>query len=190
MQCRRTIHESIQLATFLLDLVASTKYSVFVPSVLEVVKKMQDGLARDVKNVEEAKRELELLKDMADKIWALQETVDNGSARIVRIIEMLKDKTTKASVFKNKGLAHIHDQLHSRGERPLARPVTLRVATEEYLRVVNKAKVGEIVEFLQAIGLTYAKRQTVESVIKRNPYDFTVTKQGREKFISRARPWD
>jgi hypothetical protein len=187
MQCRSSIYRSIAEATFLLDLVASTKYAVFVPSIGEVVEKMKANLARDVKNVEAAKVELESLTEIADKIYELEKTVDHGSMRIVRIIELLKDKKTKANVLKNPNMTRIHDSFEGRGE--IKRPVKLRVAIEEYLRVVDRAKVGEIVEFLQAIGLDYAKRQTVESVIKRNSFDFTVTKQGREKFISRNQTW-
>ena len=73
-------------------------------------------------------------------------------------------------------MTRIHDSFEGRGE--IKRPVKLRVAIEEYLRVVDRAKVGEIVEFLLSHSDRITrKRQTVESVIKRNSFDFTVTKQ-------------
>jgi hypothetical protein len=55
---------------------------------------------------------------------------------------------------------------------------------EEYLQIVGEAKVGDIVSFLQGIGIEYAKRQTVESTLRNHPDEFKVTKRKREKFIS------
>jgi hypothetical protein len=174
------------LATFLLDLVASTQYASFVPSVSEVTDKLRQNLTRDIQAVSKAKGELEEMREIADRIAALQDTVEHGSTRIVRVVEMLKDKSAKAAVLRNPALTHIHKMLRDRETRSLTQTVKLRVAIEEYLRVASRAKVAEIVEFLQAVGLTYAKRQTVESVIKRHPYDFVVTKDGRQKFVSRV----
>jgi len=54
---------------------------------------------------------------------------------------------------------------------------------ETYLQFAEKAKVGEIMEFLQWIKFT-TTRQAVESAIATHPKVFRATKDGWEKYVS------
>ncbi len=155
-----------------------------IRSVNDVVEELKAGLARDMKIVEESNRELEALREVADKIYALQCELHNASTRVYRVLEMLSDKSAKSAILENPAFSNIHEWLREGRRKPTIKKVTMRGATEAYLDIVKEAKVGEIVEFLQSIGMSHAKRQSIESVIKRNPFDFKVTKRGREKFIS------
>lgn len=177
------IRQSISEASFIVDRVASIRYASFVSDFHKVVEALRNGVKRDLKIVEQAKQELEKLEEVAQRIYALQDNLEQAEIRVIRTLEMLRDKQLTDSVAKSPAFKQIHDRLNL----PHSREVSLRAATQEYLRIAKKAKVAKIVEFLQGIGFDYAKRQTIEGVIKRHPYDFKVVHRGREKFIT-ARP--
>jgi hypothetical protein len=174
------IRQSISEASFLIDIVASIRYSSFVPELHKVVDALKSGVKRDVKLVEQSKRELEELEEMAERIYSLQRNMEHAEIRVIRTLELLRDKSLTDSVAKSPEFRRIHERLRL----PKTREVSLRAAMQEYLRIAKKAKVAEIVEFLQTMGFDYAKRQTIEGVIKRHPFDFKVVKDGREKFIT------
>ncbi len=177
------IRQSIVEATFIIDRVASIRYAQFVPNFQKVVDTLKADVKRDVKIIAKAKAELEELEEIAERIYALQEQLGSAEMRVVHTLEMLRDKQLTDSVIDHPALERVRQYLSTKR----AKEVTLRVATEQYLRIVRKAKVAEIVEFLQAIGFDYAKRQTIEGLIKRHPFDFSVVKEGREKFITARR---
>jgi hypothetical protein len=171
-------------ATILLDLVASMSYREFMPSVIEVVEKLKERLTRDVKTVEDARRELDGLKDVAARILDLECQMDDARIRIIRVVRMLGDKQTRTLLAKNPAFAEDRQELRKASKYSRSETVSLRSFMEEYLRIVRKAKVGDIVEFLQAVGVDYAKRQTIEAVVRRHPDEFKITKRNREKFVS------
>jgi hypothetical protein len=175
------IRQSILEATFIIDRVASIRYALFVPNFQKVVDTLKAEVKRDAKIVAKGKKELEALEEVAERIYALQREVGAAEMRIIRTLEMMRDKQLTESVIDHPALDTVRSYL---GNKNRTRDVKLRVATEEYLRIVKKAKVAEIVAFLQALGFDYAKRQTVEGMIKRHSFDFNIVKEGRDKFIT------
>lgn len=108
--------------------------------------------------------------------------------------QQLEHECRSVSSAKKKldALAKVYNQiqdLEARIEAGNERIRTIRgriglwAFVEEYLRLSGRAKVREIVAFLQALGHENVKRQTIESVVKRNPRDFKAVKEGRDKFI-------
>jgi hypothetical protein len=178
--CICNVRRSILEATFLLDLDASMRYAVFMPNFQKVVDTLKADVKRDVNIVARAKAELEELEEIANRIAMLELDLSGAEMRIVHTLEMLRDKKLTESVINHPALERVREYMGVKRTKD----VTLRVATGAYLRIVKRAKVAEIVDFLQAIGFSYAKRQTIESLIKRHDFDFEVVKDGREKFIT------
>ncbi len=133
-------------------------------NVLEVVEKLKERLAHDVAVVEGSRQELDGLKEVAQRI--------------------VDEKQARAILGKNPAFETDYRNLRKESKYSRSETISLRAFMEEYLRVVREAKVGDIVAFLQAIGVGYAKRQTVEAAIKRNPHDLKVTRRNGQKFVS------
>jgi hypothetical protein len=161
-----------------------------MPNVLEVVEKLKERLASDVKTVEESKRELHSLKEIATRIVDLETRVDEARTRISRIIRMLGEEQARAILGKSPAFKAHYRNLQKESKYSRSETVSLRAFMEEYLRVVRKAKVAEIVAFLQAIGIEYAKRQTIEAAIRRNPDVLKVTKRNGQKLVSLASQYE
>jgi hypothetical protein len=155
-----------------------------MPNVLEVVEKLKERLAHDVALVEGSRRELHSLKEVAHRIIDLEMQVDEARTRISRIIRMLGEKQARGILGKNPAFEADYRNLRKESKYSRSETVSLRAFMEEYLRVVKEARVADIVAFLQAIGVGYAKRQTVEAAIRRNPYDLKVTRRNGQKFVS------
>ncbi len=153
-------------------------------NVLEVVEKLKERLAHDVAVVEGSRQELDGLKEVAHRIVDLEMQVGEARTRISRIIRMLGEKQARAILGKNPAFETDYRNLWKESKYSRSETISLRAFMEEYLRVVREAKVGDIVAFLQAIGVGYAKRQTVEAAIKRNPHDLKVTRRNGQKFVS------
>src|ERR1039458_3394684 len=190
MKKRAVERNKLLEATSLLDLVASMSYRQFMPSCNEVFEKHKERLTRDVKTVEDTRRELDELKDVAARILDLERQMDDARIRIIRVVRMLGDKQTRALLSKNPAFSEDRQELRKASKYSRSETVSLRSFMEEYLRVVRKAKVGDIVAFLQAVGVDYAKRQTIEAVVRRHPDEFKITKRNREKFVSLVSPSD
>lgn len=167
---------AIKEATYLLDLVASMRYRVVMPSALEVARKMKQRLEHECRAVSSAKKKLDALAKVYNQIQDLEKRVEEGNERIRTIAALLGDDETRELLSSDHQeiRAFLSVNRHTIG---------LWAFVEEYLRINGRAKVGEIVAFLQALGHENVKRQTIESVVKRNPRDFKAVKEGRDKFI-------
>jgi hypothetical protein len=173
--------EAIKEATFLLDLVASMHYrTVIMASALEVARKMKQRLEHECRAVSSAKKKLDTLAKVYNQIQDLEKRIEEGNERIRRIAALLGDDETREilSPDHQEIRAFLSVNRHTIG---------LWAYVEEYLRINGRAKVGEIVAFLQALGHENVKRQTIESVVRRNPRDFKAVKEGRDKFIELKR---
>lgn len=159
-----------------------------MPNFLEVVDKMKERLVSDAKFVEQWKHELESMLPIANRIAHLEAEIDDARMRMMRIATMLGEHRTKEILgstpkFVREYMQRCKNEM-AKGARYNRDPNTsLRSFIEEYLRIVKEAKVGEIVQFLNAIGVDYAKRQTIEGVIKRNTYEFAIIRRGSGKFV-------
>jgi len=167
---------AIKEATFLLDLVASMRYRSVMPGALEVARKMKQRLEHECRAVSSAKKKLDALAKVYNQIQDLEARIEAGNERIRPIAALLGDDETRE--LHSPDHQQIRDFLSVNRSR-----IGLWAFVEEYLRLNGRAKVGEIVAFLQALGHENVKRQTIESVVKRNPRDFKAVKEGRDKFI-------
>jgi hypothetical protein len=159
-----------------------------MPDFLDVVDKMKGRLVSDAKFVEQWRHELAAMLPMANRIAHLEAEIDDARMRMMRVATMLGEDRTKEILATTPKFVREYMQRYRKERAKGARynrdqSTSLRSFVEEYLRIVKEAKVGDIVQFLHAIGVDYAKRQTIEGVIKRNTYDFTVIKRGRGKFV-------
>jgi hypothetical protein len=152
---------------------------------VEAIKEqLKERLAQSVKVIEDAGKNLDRLRELAAQIQSLDNQVEEAKIRVIRIVRMLGDKETKARLLKNPALRADRKELEEASKYSRSKAVSVRSFMEEYLQIVGEAKVGDIVSFLQGIGIEYAKRQTVESTLRNHPDEFKVTKRKREKFIS------
>jgi len=156
-----------------------------MPNVIDVVEKLKRRMIRDVRLIEESRQELEAIRDVADRAVDLEMTIDSASNRIRRTISMIGNKQAGAALAEtNVGPEFLHRESKS-GER-----TSLWAFLQEYLQIVKEARVGDIVTFLQAVGIDYAKRQTIEAVIRRKPKEFKITKRNGQKFVSLYPHWE
>jgi hypothetical protein len=184
---REEFQRSLIEANCLLDLFASMGYAEGMLQPAEVVEKLKANLKSDIATVEFLGKELDGLREVADRIIGLGIELDEARIRIIRVMAMIEDKKTRAMLLKNPAFKDDWEALQATTSKySRSKTVSLRSSATEFLRVVGESKVGDIVSFLQSIGVDYAKRQTVEGVIRNHPHDFIVTKRGREKFISLA----
>ncbi len=155
-----------------------------MPNVIEVVEKLKRRMVRDAKRIENASKELEVLRDVLDRACDLQEEIENAEQRIRRTVEMLGNKQAKTILAETNVGAQFLEEKSVRAEK-----VSLWAYMQEYLQIVKEARVGDIVAFLQAVGIEYAKRQTIEAVIRRKPAEFRITKRNGQKFVSLRPNW-
>ena len=152
-----------------------------------IKEKLTERFDRSAQTLAESSNELAALGDVIARIDILRDQMSEAKMRLVRIGRMLGDKRSKALLQAN---AHLSDadrkELHSATKYSRSDAVSVRSFMDEYLSMVKEAKVAEIVAFLRAVGLDYAKRQTVENALKNHLDEFKVPKRGREKFVSLA----
>jgi len=157
-----------------------------MPNVLQVVEKFKKRLVRDARVIEEANRELAPLREVFERVIELEDRIEDASLRIQRTIEMIGDRQAREALAQTT----VGQKFIGQRRRVSAKhKVSLWAFMQEYLQVVKKARVNEIVEFLRAVGIDYAKRQTIESVIRRKPREFRVTKENGQKFVSLYSSW-
>ena len=178
-----TVQQTLTEANFLLDMFASIRYADFMVEHAEVVKRLKRNLKKDIDTVVSTSLKLKELEEVAKQVEALDAQCDTAKIRAIRTIRMVGDDTTKKRLLNIPEFADFHRDLQEPSKYSRSEAVSLRSFTSEYLRAAGPSKVGEIVAFLQWMGVKYAKRQSIEGVIKRNPETFLVTRKGREKFI-------
>ncbi len=178
-----TVQQHLIEANFLLDMFASIAYADFMVEHAEVVKRLKRNLEEEIATVRSASSRLNQLKETAKEIESLEAQCETAKIRAIRTMRMVGDAATKKTLLNTREFADLHADLREPSKYSRSEAVSLRSFTSEYLRAAGPSKVGEIVAFLQWMGVKYAKRQSIEGVIKRNPDTFTVTRKGREKFI-------
>ena len=179
-----TVQQTLTEANFLLDMFASIRYADFMVEHAEVVKRLKRNLKKDIDTVVSTSLRLKELEEVAKQVEALDAQCDTAKIRAIRTIRMVGGRiTTKKRLLNIPEFADFHRDLQEPSKYSRSEAVSLRSFTSEYLRAAGPSKVGEIVAFLQWMGVKYAKRQSIEGVIKRNPETFLVTRKGREKFI-------
>jgi hypothetical protein len=156
-----------------------------MPNVIEVLERLKRRMLQDAKVLEESRKQLAALQSVLDKAGALSEKIDEAEYHIRLTVEMIGRKQSKEVLSQCK----IGPELLERSKHTAPEKVSLWAYMKEYLQQVREARVGDIVMFLQAIGIDYAKRQTIESVIRRKPKTFKVTKRGGQKLVSLRRDW-
>ena len=157
-----------------------------MPNVIEVVEQFKRRMLRDAKFIEESRKELDALQPVLEKAADLDEKIQDAEFRIRLAVEMIGTKQSKEVLSQ----INIGSQLVKHPKFTPPERVSLWAYMKEYLQLVREARVGDIVMFLQAIGVDYAKRQTIESVIRRKPRTFRVTKRGGQKFVSLRPNWN
>ncbi|MGD0570169.1 MAG: hypothetical protein ABSA78_17335 [Candidatus Sulfotelmatobacter sp.] len=178
-----TVQETLIEANILLDMFASMAYAAFMVEHAEVVKRLRRNLKKEIDTVATTSLRLKQLEEVSKEIESLDAQCDTAKIRAIRTIRMVGDDATKKRLLNIPEFADFHGELQEPSKYSRSEAVSLRSFTSEYLRAAGPSKVGEIVAFLQWMGVKYAKRQSIEGVIKRNPETFRVTRKGREKFI-------
>lgn len=172
-----------------IDKLASFEYSLIMlnnAELKDIRDKLKTRLDESIRTINEAGKELDGLQEVEERIHLLRNQVDDARISASRITHMLGNDKTRAKLKQIDSAAERRDiQQSSKYSRSKA--VSVRSFMDEYLKVAGESKVGDIVSFLQHIGVDYAKRQTVETALKNHPDEFEVIKRGREKFVSLTR---
>jgi len=158
-----------------------------MPNVLDVVEKLKRRMARDVVMIDESRKKLETLQPVIEQADDLRIAIENADMRIRRVVRMIGNEQSRSILERT--LAG-KEYLDRHNQSTPSEKVSLWAFLQEYLQIVKEARVGDIVAFLQAVGIDYAQRQTIESVIRRKPREFKITKRDGQKFVSLFPHWE
>lgn len=183
-----SIYLRLNEARCFVDKLASFGYSgiMLTDAELKAIRdKLRTRFDESIRTINEAGRELDGLQKAAQRLDFLQRQMEHAKVRASRIVRMLGDAKARATLAKLDSAAE-RRAIDESSKYSRSNAVSVRSFMDEYLSVAGESKVGDIVLFLQHIGLDYAKRQTVETALRNHPDEFIVTKHGREKFVSLA----
>jgi hypothetical protein len=170
-------------ASISLDSVAELCFNPFVARAHDVLSRIQGALTVDAARMKEIAVEMAKHADAYYRYQALQRESAEHEKSAHGLMALLGPKAFVAVMAgdKTENIGYEVDMTPS--------PAMLRESTplwehvRSYLRFVSESQVGEIVEFLEWVGIE-TSRQAVESAIKTHGKVFQVKKRGRERFVS------
>jgi hypothetical protein len=108
--------------------------------------------------------------------------------------EMHHESAEKLAALLGSRILESQQERHDITESTLREAEDLRSrlelweAIQQYLRFVREGRVGEILEFLEVVGIR-TSRQAIESTIKTHNKIFKTEKRKREKFVKLREPF-
>lgn len=166
-----------------LDNVAAICFNPFVARAHDVLSRIQGALTVDAARMKEIAVEMAKHADAYYRYQALQRDSAEHEKSAHSLMALLGPKAFVAVMTgdKTENIGYEVDVTPS--------PTMLRDSTplwehvRSYLRFVPESQVGEIVEFLEWVGIE-TSRQAVESAVKTHRKVFQVKPRGRERFVS------
>jgi hypothetical protein len=154
-----------------------------VASAQDVFTRIRGALIVDAKRLREIATEQEKFSEAYNRYLALQREsrAHEESANALRAL--LGPDAFVEAMSTDKSDAVGWEIEMSPTAQELREKTALWQHVRQYLRFVPEAQAGEMVSFLQWVGIRVT-RQAVESAIRSHPREFAVKTRGREKFIS------
>lgn len=149
----------------------------------DILKRICDALVVDAKRQREIAVEMHKLSDAHYRYLALQRETKAHEDSSNALKALLGSKAFVEAMSEDSSDA-IGEELEIYPTvRELRESAPLWQHIQQYLRFVQEAQVGEIVEFLAWMDIE-TSRQAVESAIKTHSRIFKVRPSGRERFVS------
>jgi hypothetical protein len=166
-----------------LDSVATGCFNPLVARTHDVLSRIQGALTVDAARMKEIAVEMAKHADAHYRYLALQRESAEHEKSAHGLMALLGPKAFVAVMSDDKTdtIGYEVDVTPSPAE--LRQSATFWRHVRNYLRFVPESQVGEIVEFLQWVGIE-TSRQAVESAIKTHGKVFQVKRRGRERFVS------
>ena len=165
-------------ARVLLDSLASLLYSLFVMRANDAVQTALRRLRHEKQEVRKLSKETERLS----KAYNQYLDVQNQYRDRLKSIEKLK-ALLGSYILLPQGVEDQSDLDESTLINTARNNLELWEAVQQYLRLVQEARMNEILAFLSEVQIK-ATRQAVEACLKAKPKVFSTRKKNREKFIS------
>jgi len=171
--------------TLSLTKVASWLYGLHVPDRYEIGERMKQRLQYEFKAIaasrDRIKADIEAYHRVRDEMSQLA----RRERRINTIVGVLGSNAC-AEYSKEDEAFDFAFTLEVPSTKEPRENLSLWEAMKEYLQHVTEARIGEMEDFFDAVGMPNANRQAMESALKRHPETFKVRrdKSKREKYIS------
>jgi hypothetical protein len=151
--------------------------------VVDVVSRIRTALAFDANRLQEIADEMERLAEAYHRYQALSEEADKREKSLHGLKALLGHELYYKVMLQDQtaAIGENAETLPTAAQLRESTPLWMHLAN--YLRFVPEARLGEIVDFLNGVGLE-ATRQAVESAIQAHRKLFVTKKRGREKFIA------
>jgi len=149
----------------------------------DVLSRIQGALTVDAARMKEISVEMAKLADAHYRYLALQRESAEHEKSAQGLMALLGPKAFVAVMTNDKTENIGYEVDISPSPAELRQAASLWEHVRNYLRFVSESQVGEIVEFLQWLGIE-TSRQAVESAIKTHGRVFQIKKRGRERFVS------
>ena len=150
----------------------------------EVYVRLQQRLVHEARSMRSKRNQMKKLSFAYNRYVDLDREIDTVRHRISIIVGLLGPDRV-AETVKIDSTACLGETLGLlRPPQEARERLTLWRAVREYLRVVGEAKIGDIQEFLDWIGLQDFTRQALESALQNHENEFEVSKKGRERYVS------
>ena len=176
-------------ATFIIDTVAIKWHDTTMPLVVDIVRKLQYQLREELRGMKEARDELDTLREYEARIEALSTRIERAEKRILELVGVLGDKYVEFA--GGAGLLRTgQETLNFGSPKEMQRDTPLWIAMREYLRNTSEARVSEIQDFLQILGVPDVGRTAIESAVKRHSDTFKVIKRGHDRWIALRKETD
>lgn len=170
-------------AKILVDRFASNLYSAFDMRSTALASAMYERLKHDEAERDRLERELAELSAGYNKYLDVLTHLKAHERSIDKLKAIIGYGATPFGVLLYTSPESPDDVEEEKANRVLRRSLELWEAIEQYLQFDREARIKDILEFVQFIGMK-ASRQSVEAAIKAHPKVFRVVKRKREKFVS------
>ena len=149
----------------------------------DVLSRIQGALTVDAARMREISAEMAKHADAHYRYLALQRESAEHEKSAQGLMALLGPKAFVALMTNDKTENIGYEVEMSPSPAELRGSAALWEHLRNYMRFVPESQVGEIVEFLQWLGIE-TSRQAVESAIKTHGKVFQIKKRGRERFVS------
>src|SRR6266568_1267984 len=172
-------------ATYFIDTVAHSAYaSLAMPSANDVIDAMQQKLAHECRKKAALRNDLKKLAEAYHRYVDCEGQLNSSELAIQTLLGLLGEANVKTLADSDEGGVVKGELSASPRPKELRKQMPLWKAMEEYLKVAKEARIGEILIFLDALGIKGATRQAIESARKRHWPLFESRKSGKESFLS------
>jgi len=162
----------------------SKSYSDRVADKFEIAERMRQRLSHECKSIAQGRERIKPDIEAFHRVQDEMELIERREKRVNNILGTLGLNETQRIMNDDPALLDTISLAVAFSPSKLRDGLSLWEAMREYLQYVPEARIAEMEDFFEAVGMPNANRQAMESALKRHKDVFKRRKDGREKYIS------